>query len=317
MGLFPVLLLATTLAQASTVGTNAQDKTKAQSLLGEGATLYERGDYYGALGKFNAAYDVYPSSKILFNIGQTKRLLGRPLDALEAYQRFLDEATNASKEERTDAQAWLDRLKSTLGQINVLCQIDGAEIAVDGKTIGKSPVVRPVWSTPGRHQVTAVKSGECPMVDYAEVPAGGQATAVLRPLHGPLGADGPKLDLAESSKSTAEPASNGWWLGRRWTWVAGGATVALTGAAAIVGLSMRSRFDDLRSSCGKNSPQQAGCSAGDIDSLHTRKVTANVLWGLAGAAAVTTGVLFFVEGRAVTVTPVVGSTSGAMARVEF
>jgi len=316
MGLFPILILAT-LAQASTVGTNAQDRAKAQSLLGEGATLYERGDYYGALGKFNAAYDVYPSSKLLFNIGQTKRLLGRPLEALEAYQRFLDEATNASKEERTDAQSWLDRLQSTLGQLTVLCQIDGSEIAVDGKTVGKSPMVRPVWTTPGRRQVTAVKSGECPMVDYAEVPAGGQTTAVLRPLHGPLAADGSKLDLTESLRSKTDDAGNGWWLGRRWTWVAGGATVALTGAAAIVGWTMQSRFDDLKSSCGKNSPLQTGCSDGDIDSLHTRKLTANVLWGLAGAAAVTTGVLFFVEGRPVTVTPVVGSTSGAMARVEF
>jgi hypothetical protein len=315
MGVVPVLILAATLAQASTVGTNAQDRTKAQALLGEGATLYERGDYLGALDKFNGAYGAYPSSKILFNIGQTNRLLGRSLEAREAYQRFLDEATNASKEDRTDAQSWLDKLQGVLGQVNVLCQYDGADISVDGKSVGKSPLVRPVWVTPGRHQVTAIKSGDCPMVDYADVTAGGQDTVQLRPLHGPLPADAPRIDLSSAAKT--EPSSQGWWLGRKWTWVAAGSTVAIGGAAAIVGWTMQSRFDDLKKSCGRGSTDQLGCSNSDIDSLHTRKVTANVLWGLAGAAAITTGVLFFVEGRPVTVAPMAGQSTGMLARMEF
>ena len=46
-------------------------------------------------------------------------------------------------------------------------------------------------------------------------------------------------------------------------------------------------------------------------------VTANVLWGLAGAAAVTTGILFFVEGRRVAVAPMAGGATGMLARVEF
>jgi hypothetical protein len=96
--------------------------------------------------------------------------------------------------------------------------------------------------------------------------------------------------------------------------VAAGSTVLLTGAAAIVGLGVNSRFDELKSSCGST---EAGCSEGDIDSLRARKYTANVLWGLAGAAAVTTGVLFFVEGRPVAVAPIAGETTGLVARVGF
>jgi hypothetical protein len=130
-----------------------------------------------------------------------------------------------------------------------------------------------------------------------------------------LAADAPRLDLTTASRPA--PTREGWWLGRRWTWVAAGSTVALTGAAAVVGWTVQSRFDDLKTSCGKDSPGQPGCSNSEIDSLHTRKVTANVLWGLAGAAAVTTGVLFFVEGRAVAVAPMAGGTTGMLARVEF
>ena len=45
--------------------------------------------------------------------------------------------------------------------------------------------------------------------------------------------------------------------------------------------------------------------------------TANVLWGLAGAAAVTAGVLFFVEDHAVVVAPMLGESNGMFARVEL
>ena len=314
MGVASILVLAT-LAQASTAGTNAQDRAKAQALLGEGATLYQRGNYFGALEKFNSAYAAYPSSKIFFNIGQANRLLGRPLQAREAYQRFLDEAPNASREDRADAQDWLGKLHNSLGLISVASQIDAAEISVDGVAAGKSPLPQPVWVTPGHHQVTAVKSGECPMLENIEVSAGTEAKVELRPLHGPLAAYTPGVEASVAPK--VEPSGSGWWLGRKWTWVAAGSTVVFAGAAAVVGYSMQSRFDDLKKSCGRGSQDQLGCSQGDIDSVHTRMVTANVLWGLAGAAAITAGVLFFVEGRPVAVAPMAGTANGLLARMEF
>ena len=313
MSVVSFLLLAT-LAQAPTVGTNAQDRAKAQGLLGEGAALYGHGDYLGALDKFNSAYAAYPSSKILFNIGQANQLLGRVLEAREAYQKFLDETPNASREDRTDAQAWLEKLQKSLGQVKIFSATAGADISLDGKAIGRSPLHGMVWATPGRHQVTAMKSGACPTVEFVEVASGSQATVELRPLHSPLVADTPRVDL---NSPKPEASSHGWWLGRKWTWVAAGSTVLLTGAAAAVGLTVETRFDDLKKFCGRGSPGQQGCSDSDIDSLHTRKVTANVLWGLAGAAAVTTGVLFFVEGRPVAVAPMAGEATGMLARVEF
>jgi hypothetical protein len=46
---------------------------------------------------------------------------------------------------------------------------------------------------------------------------------------------------------------------------------------------------------------------------------ANVFWALAGAAAVTTGVLFYFEGRPVSVAPVAGAggTTGFIAAVGY
>jgi len=83
------------------------------------------------------------------------------------------------------------------------------------------------------------------------------------------------------------------------------------------GTLMDSKFDSLRSSCGAGNPARPGCSQSDIDSVSSRQTTANVFWGLAAAAAVTTGVLFYFEGQPVTVAPVAGGTTGAVARVGF
>lgn len=117
------IVILAILAQTSTVGTNAEDKSKAQGLLVEGANLYQKGNYLGALDRFNAAYAVYPSSKIWFNIGLANRDLGREVEAREAFRRFLDEVPNASRENRADVQAWLSDIEKRLGQLTITCAV--------------------------------------------------------------------------------------------------------------------------------------------------------------------------------------------------
>jgi len=76
-------------------------------------------------------------------------------------------------------------------------------------------------------------------------------------------------------------------------------------------------FNSLNSSCGRASPTQPQCSQSDVDSVSSLKTTANVFWGLTAAAAVTTGVLFYFEGRPVAVAPMAGEVTGALAKVGF
>jgi hypothetical protein len=166
------------------------------------------------------------------------------------------------------------------------------------------PVVESVAVTMGANTTVVMKS--------SAQAAGPAAVAPLSPTSPPVV---PRTAAIVTGPSGA--ASQGWWLGRTWTWVAGGSAVLLTGAAAGVGLSVNSRYDELNDSCGSGSTARPGCDENDISSLRTRRNVANVLWGLAGAAAVTTGVLFLVEGRTVTVVPVAGETTGFLARVGF
>src|SRR6476659_8266055 len=151
---------------------DAQAKARAQGLLSEGTAAYGRGDYATALDKFTAAYEIFPSPKLWFNIGQANRDLGRPVEAVAAFDRFLREAGDAPPETLAEARRSAAELKTKLGQLQVTCATDGAEITVDGKQIGSTPLGEMVWTTPGRHQVAVQHEGFSPAIQDVVVTTG-------------------------------------------------------------------------------------------------------------------------------------------------
>jgi cell division septum initiation protein DivIVA len=313
-------MLLAILAQAWSPTGDPQAKAQAQALLGQGTKLYQQGDVADALEKFQAAYAAFPSPKLMFNIGQANRDLSRPVEALEAFEKFLVGAADASPEMIADARKSVAQLQKKLGRIQVDCESAGAEVSVDGKSVGLAPLPDLIWVTPGRHQVTAKHASAAPAIEDADVTAGSVSTVTVR-LRLPassLSASAPNAaNFDVQATAPSSEAKEGWWLGRKWTWVAAGSTVLLAVGAITAGLLMDSKFDSLRSSCGAGNTARPGCSQSDIDSVSSRQTTANVFWGLAGAAAVTTGVLFYVEGRPVSAAPMVGGMTGATARVGF
>jgi PEGA domain len=311
------LILLAILAQTSPLTADPQAKAQAQVLLGQGTKLYQQGDVAGALEKFNAAYAAYASPKLLFNIAQANRDLSRPVEALGAFEKFLAEAPDASPETIADANKSAAELRGKLGRIRIDCEMAGTEVSVDGKSVGMTPLPELVWATPGRHQVTAKHASAAPAIEDVDVTVGSVSAVTMRmlPLAAPAAAPAPNLDLQAMTKPSG--ASEGWWLGRKWTWVAAGSTVLLAAGAITAGVLMQDKFDSLRSSCGAGNSLRPGCPQSDIDSVSTRQTIANVSWGLTAAAAVTTGVLFYFEGRPVTVAPVAGGTTGFVVNARY
>jgi len=293
------------IAQVGSVAT-PEAKAKAQALLTEGSRFYGDGDYASALDRFGAAYEAYPSPKLMFNIGQANRDLSRPVEAREAFEKYLATEDDPTSPTIGEATKSLEELQRRLGRIRVECETGGAEIRLDGKSAGTTPLANVLWATPGRHQVTANHEHSALALEDVDVKAGvlNVVTLRLQPLATqPAG-------VQQSVAPTVE-SEHRW----KWTWVAAGATAALGIGAIVAGLSMQAKYDSLNSTCGSASTSGSGCT--DISAVTTRRDIANVLWGLTGAAAITTGVLFYVEGRPVTVAPVAGSITGAVARATF
>ena len=232
---------ATALAQEVVVeppANDAQAKAHAQGLLSEGTAAYGRGDYATALDKFTAAYEIFPSPKLWFNIGQANRDLGRPVEAVAAFDRFLRNAGDAPPETLAEARRSAAELKTKLGQIQVTCATDGAEITVDGKQVGSTPLGEMVWTTPGRHQVAVQHAGFSPVIEDVVVVAG-QAAPVsfeLRPID--LRAANPGKDGAMVGDGAAASENKPIYR-RTWFWVATGVVIG-AGIAAGVLIATRS-----------------------------------------------------------------------------
>lgn len=328
------IILITTLAQAAAPSANVEAKMRAKVLLGEGTKFYDQGEFAPALEKFTQAYAEYASPKLLYNIAQTKRALGRLAEAMDGFERFLLEPPDDTGEMMSDAHAAMAELQAKLGRLHIECAKPRVEVSVDGKVVGLTPLPDLLWAEPGKHQITARHADTIPVVEDVEVVVGGIRTVVLlvqalesatvaatptsRATQTRLGLEKRGTPHADTEVSRSGDGDNGWWLGRKWTWVAAGSTVALVAAATVMSASMQSKFDSLNNSCGRGSGNADwGCSESDISSVTTRRDAANVLWALSGAAAVTTGILFFVEGRRVGIAPTVAGGPGLTARMSY
>jgi hypothetical protein len=323
------LVVLLVVSQATPPEDSPEAKAKAQQLLKEGAQLYENGGLAEALEKFNEAYKAYASPKLLFNIGQASRDLGRLAEAMDAFEEFVSEATDAPSDMTSEARRSIDELVPKLGRLHIQCATAGTEVSVDGKLVGRTPLERLIWVIPGGHQVTGKHPDTAPAVENVEV----AATAVLSvnlvmpplsavPVVPPVGTRTSPTPSTRTSpvvveQPAAEPIERSGWLGRKWTWVAAAGTVAFAGTATVFGLSMRTKFDTLSETCGQGSPSGLPCPEDEISKVTFRRNMANVFWGLTAAAGVATGVLFFIEDKPVTVSPLAGEATGMLVRMTY
>ena len=175
-------------------------------------------------------------------------------------------------------------LRAKVSTVIVRCE-PHAVFAVDGVEIGRTPLRRPLLLDPGTHRLTAARGKESfSMVLQLSAGERREGDAVLSPGKAALSPLPPRPDVA--GPGTTPPRRR-----RIWTWVTAGGAVAAAVVAIAVGVSARSDHDEFMTT---NDPKRFY----ELESTINDKVRAtNAMWGVAGAAAVASLVLFFVEGR--------------------
>ena len=79
------------------------------------------------------AYKLSPAFKLLYNIGQVDVALGRSVEAVDAFDRYLKQGAAAIPEERRrEVAAEIDKQLARIGTISIRTFPDGAEIRIDG-----------------------------------------------------------------------------------------------------------------------------------------------------------------------------------------
>lgn len=211
----------------------------ARALAQEGAGLFGKDDFQGALDKFEQAYAQFPSPKLFFNIGQALRGLSRNVEALEAFERFLAEAKEVSPEFQQQAAAQVSNLRRNLARVTIDCNRPGAVVSVDGKKRGETPLAGPLMVEPGSHTLTLTSEGGQTSGDFTAV-AGQELSRVItfEVAQAPVETIPPPppvlpqllLPPPLATATDERPKANR----RMWYWIAGGTLVAATATTLMV-----------------------------------------------------------------------------------
>jgi hypothetical protein len=203
---------------------SAKDKAAARALLREGTRLFSKGKHEEALDRFTRAHALYPSPKLLYNIAQANRELGRPVAALAAFEGFLAQVDGPPPRLAAEVRRSIAELQTQLAQVQIQVSVPGAEVTLDGHPLGLTPLPDAVWVTPGAHEIAARKDRFLPQRRSLDARAGvvEQVTITLAPLV-PVAARAPVYRPAASAPIYQRP----------WFWVAVGAAVVAGTVAAV------------------------------------------------------------------------------------
>ncbi len=232
-----ILLATPALAQApapanlpagSTQATSGVDdegaRERASQHFDRGVALFRDGAFEGALVEFRRAYEAVPTSGLLFNLGQTAVRLNDYAQAKMLFERYLQSSGDTlSAERREQVAAELKQLRGRIGYAQISASVSGAEIWVDQRSVGRTPLSEPLTLSVGRHRVEVRADGYHAEVQTLELAGGEERTLEFRLQ--PLSAQG--------SDSPAQAAPSPETAKRTWLRPARIASLSLLGVAAV------------------------------------------------------------------------------------
>jgi Ni/Co efflux regulator RcnB len=125
-----------------------------------GVELFDERKYAEALAEFEQAYALKPHPLVLNNLAATHRALSQYDQAVDFYNRFLVEGEGKlTAEQLARGRAELEDLLRVVARVEVITAPEGAQVHVDGRSMGGTPLDDPLVLGPGDHTVVASLSG--------------------------------------------------------------------------------------------------------------------------------------------------------------
>ncbi|MFO0613545.1 MAG: PEGA domain-containing protein [Polyangiaceae bacterium] len=253
-----------------------------------GVAFYKDADFTAALVEFKRAYEIAPSYRVLYNLGQTSRELRDYATALTSFDQYLTESAadpgldEKERGKREKAEAYVKELRPKVAIVTIEVNVAGAEVLVDDIPIGESPLKKPVFMNAGRRKVTVSKSGFNPNQRFVDVGGTDEKTVKIELLAvgGPSGPN-PKGPPTKPPEPGLSPVP----------FVFLGLTGATGIATAILGARALSLHSDYETELGKfpgNPEAIESARSGSKDFA----LGADILGGVTIASAAVTVILF-------------------------
>ena len=292
-------------------------------LMAEGIRLRKAHDHTGALELFRRAYQLAPGPKTAAQLGLCEMAVALFVEAEahlgEALKSTTDPWVSGHRAALYDA---LNGTRNFLGTLEIVGRPDGAEVEIDGRTVGRLPLPRPLRMVSGREvYVRVIAPGHEPVrrpvrieqreltrvvIELDPIPAGAAAAPPGRsprgpapPIQGPGAYRPPAYDDMVSPPPRAPAGS---WM-RPAGWLSASAAAVLAGSGAFMLLRSNEKIRDFNEitdapltpdhRCSRTAPRAGGGACTELlaDGEQARKVAIGAFVG-SGVAIVAAIALF-------------------------
>lgn len=236
-----------------------------------GARALEGGRAFEARSHFERAYALFPHPATLYNIALAERALGRPVQVIDALERYLSDAPPDARE-RSFARQVLDEARARVAKLTVSVKPASARLTVDGEPALQGTAVR---VNPGARVVRLTADGYRDEQRQLTIDGGAEVRLTITLERRPL----PPRPEARAPTPRASALDDAFWS----VTIASGALAAAGAVMGIVALSDARAHNDAATA-----PDEAARrrSRGEV-----LRVAADISFGLALAGGATAVVL--------------------------
>ena len=168
-------------------GAQPSAATLADTLTGPARTEYDSGrilfadtDYAGALLKFQRAFEFTPDVRLLWNMAACEKNLRHYGSALELLERYRREGeVQMSVSHRAEVMNVLNTLRTLVSTVHLTVSEMEAEVFVDDRPVGVTPLARPLFVDLGLRRIRVTKAGFQDLVITQEFAGGSELTLLL------------------------------------------------------------------------------------------------------------------------------------------
>jgi hypothetical protein len=294
-------------AEPGGVAHTEADRNRARDLMREGNELYGEGQLAEAYEKYRQAWRSAQSFDIACNLGGTASVLSMNRDAAEYLDYCLRHYAASSRPEAVAAEqrarAAFEVVRSKVAAVNVRVTPAGAEVFVDGASVGRAPLEAAVFVEAGPHRFEARQAGlETAVVDLnAKRGETVEASLELVTASGaPAPAEDPEQGAKDAPNSPPSDAPRKNYVPAIVTTSVGG--LALAGGVVFLIVRSGKQSDaskalgaiEGKNPCGEGTPHAAEC--GEVSELSDQAATFGTLslasFGVAAGAGVATYLLW-------------------------
>jgi tetratricopeptide (TPR) repeat protein len=133
-----------------------------------------------AADEFQKAYELWPDYKVLYNIGRVRVALGQPVEVVDAFEAYLTKGgAEITDERRDEVRKEIENQQARIAMITVQASAEGADLRLDGRLIGHSPLPGPIRVAAGKHTLEALLPDRPTQLRELELTGGAALVVVL------------------------------------------------------------------------------------------------------------------------------------------